>query len=113
MDLLITLLGNVAVDPSFRERFLKDPVDTADEYGFRMTKGEFELMKTVFADLTPMERNALEGAFAGLQDLLYKSTNCHPPCAWSVYPPPEPHELRKALEKPEKARELKKRGKAA
>ena len=72
MDLLVTLIGNAAVDPFFRKRFLDNPVDTADEYGFRLTKGEFEMMKTVFADLTQTEKNALQEAFVALENLLYK-----------------------------------------
>ncbi len=36
-DLLITLIGNAAVDPGFRELFLKNPLETADDYGFRLT----------------------------------------------------------------------------
>jgi hypothetical protein len=105
MDLLITLIGNAAVDPIFRKRFLANPIDTADEYGFRFTKGDFEMMSDVFAGLTPEEKQDLELAFKGVQDLLYKNIQvaqqrvCHPPCAWSIYPPPEPHELRKEWQK--------------
>jgi hypothetical protein len=100
MDLLVTLIGNAAVDPFFRKRFLDNPVDTADEYGFRLTKGEFEMMKTVFADLTPTDKNTLQQAFAALEDLLYEKLRvCPRPCALSIFPPPEPHELRKEREK--------------
>jgi hypothetical protein len=105
MDLLITLIGNAAVDPFFRERFLKDPVDTADEYGFHFIKGDFEMMKDVFVGITPAEKSDLEKAFKSLQDLLYKNVQsagrnpCGPPCKWCIYPPPEPHELRKEWEK--------------
>jgi hypothetical protein len=102
MELLVTLIGNAAVDPFFRKRFLDNPVDTADEYGFRLTKGEFEMMKTVFADLTQTEKNALQEAFVALETLLYKQLDrtCPTrPCLWSIFPPPEPRELRKEREK--------------
>ena len=102
MDLLVTLIGNAAVDPFFRKRFLDNPVDTADEYGFRLTKGEFEMMKTVFADLTQTEKNALQEAFVALENLLYKQLDrvCPRPCAWSIFPPPEPHALREERKMP-------------
>ena len=112
MEFLITLIGNAAVDPIFREHFLKDPVNTVDEYGFRLTKGEFLMMKTVFAGLTPTETAALDQAFLSLENILYqnlwtrtpkaelpaKTTLCQKPCHWSVFPPGEPHELRKEWE---------------
>jgi len=100
MDSLVTLIGNAAVDPIFRKRFLDHPVDTADQYGFRFTKGDFQMMEVVFAHLTATEHRDLEGAFKTLQDLLHKKvhlldkTICGPPCKWSIYPPAEPHELR-------------------
>lgn len=125
MELLITLIGNAAVDPVFRKHFLDDPVDTADEYGFRLTKGEFEMMKAVFADLTQKEKEILDQTFLALENVLYNNLStrtpkpdlpsqpCHPPCMWSIFPPPEPHELRKERETAEKARKLVKAGKAA
>jgi len=109
MDVLVTVIGNVVVDPYFRKRFLDDPVGITDAYGFRLTKGDFEMMKTMFADLTPTEKNAFEEAFGDLQHLLYKV--CDPPCHHSIYPPPEPEELRKERV-PKKAGEVKKHGKA-
>ena len=101
MELLVTLIGNAAVDPFFRKRFLDNPVDTADEYGFRLTKGDFEMMKAMFTDLTPKERVDVEGAFVTLENWLYKKLEanviltCGRPCYLSIYPPGEPHELRK------------------
>jgi len=90
MDLLITIIGNAAVDPIFRKRFLDDPVDTIDHYGFRLTKGDFELMKTVFASLAPAEKEKMEQTFSNLEMMLYDNLKmCRPPCNWSVYPPPE------------------------
>jgi len=98
MDFLVTLIGNAVVDPIFRERFLNKPVDTADEYGFRFTKSDFEIMTTMFVGLTQTEKNALKQQFKALQDMLLEKViqrkACRPPCALSIYPPPEPHELR-------------------
>jgi len=110
MELLITLIGNAAVDPIFREHLLKDPVNTVDEFGFRLTKGEFQMMKTVFADLKQGEKDDLEQAFLALEKVLYNNLStrtpkaelpkhaCQPPCSWSIFPPGEPHELRKEWE---------------
>jgi hypothetical protein len=90
MDLLITLIGNAAVDPKFRKRFLDNPVDIADHYRFRLTKGEFEIMQAMFGNLTPAEKKQLEEAFSLLEKKLYaKLRNCTPPCFMSIYPPPE------------------------
>ena len=89
MDLLITLIGNAAVDPIFRKKFLEDPTDIMDHYGFRLTKGEFEMMQTVFVDITAEEKQQMEKAFAILEDKLYANVRCQPPCKWSLYPPPE------------------------
>ena len=100
MDFLITLIGNAAVHPQFRELFLKDPVRIAERYGFRLTKGEYEIMTTVFAKLEDPERERLERAFLALEEELYRRLNidtlavlppkkCMKPCAWSLWPPPD------------------------
>jgi hypothetical protein len=90
MDQLITLIGNAVVDPHFRQKFLDNPVDVADHYRFRLTKGEFELMQTVFVNLKPAEKEELEKAFLTLENNLYaKLTTCTHPCVWSIFPPPE------------------------
>jgi len=90
MDLLISIIGNAAVDPIFRKKFLDNPVDTIDHYGFVLTKGDFELMQTVFVNLTPAEKEKMEQAFSNLEITLYANLKmCRPPCYWSVYPPPE------------------------
>lgn len=112
MDLLMTLIGNAAVDPDFRTRFLDNPIDTADSYGFHFTKGEFELMQTVFSNLEPQERQKLDNGFAALQDALYarlasRIGPCtHPPCLWSLCPPAAFRAARLGLEK---VKELKKK----
>ncbi len=99
MELLITLIGNAAVDPNFRERFLAKPDDTIEKYGFRLTKADHEMMMDVFGDLTDTQRKELDQVFSTLQDKLYARVNaktksmlevmgrCTPPCHWSIYPP--------------------------
>jgi hypothetical protein len=108
MDLLITLIGNAAVDPGFRKLFLEDPLGTADKYGFRLTKGDFELMTAVFTKLNDRERDCMERAFKALEGELYGKLEtlavlpprkCMKPCAWSIYPPRELPELRKKIAK--------------
>lgn len=89
MELLITLIGNAAVDPDFRERWLNDPLKIAHEYGFRLTKGEVELMNMIF---TPDLKNELNKSFETLQNSLYKNLITQkvcpkPPCRLSLFPP--------------------------
>lgn len=108
METLITLIGNAAVDPFFRKRLLDNPVDLVDAYGFRFTKGDFEMMKAIFADLEENEKEEMNGAFNKLEGLLYKNLEgmswiCGHPCNMSIYPPGQPHELRKEREKPKAA----------
>jgi len=89
MSLLITLIGNAAVDPIFRKRFLANPLAVADAYGFHLTKGEVDLLQRVFTDEM---KDTFEGDFGRLEQTLYKNllVKCRkPPCAWSLYPPPE------------------------
>ncbi len=89
MNLLITLIGNAAVDPIFRARFLADPLATADEYGVQLTKGEVDLLTQVF---TKELKDTFEQAFDKLEQTLYQNlaVRCKkPPCAWSLYPPPK------------------------
>jgi hypothetical protein len=112
MDLLITLIGNAAVDPGFRKLFLEDPLGTADKYDFRLTKGDFEIMRTVFTKLNHEGRERMERAFKALEHELYAQLEaasvpapvvppkrCMKPCGWSIYPPPELPELRKHIDK--------------
>jgi hypothetical protein len=87
MNLLVTLIGNAAVDPIFRHRFLEAPLATADAYGFLLTKGEVELLEKVF---TKEMKEAFERDFEKLEQRLYQNlaVRCkRPPCAWSLYPP--------------------------
>ncbi len=106
MDLLITLVGNAAVDPGFREKFLDDPLGTADAYGFRLTKGDFEIMNTVFYNLTDAEKAELDQVFHALEIALYSKLlavaapppkKCMKPCGWSIFPPPKFDDLREII----------------
>jgi|HubBroStandDraft_6_1064221.scaffolds.fasta_scaffold931413_1 hypothetical protein len=112
MDLLITLIGNAAVDPGFRELFLDNPLRTADEYGFRLTKGDFQIMTAMFTRMDDDERARVEAAFKALEDILYakmdssalsapppKRPPCTRPCSMSIYPPPGLPELREIIDK--------------
>jgi hypothetical protein len=87
MDFLITLIGNAAVDPNFREVFLNDPVDTIDRFGFRLTKGDYEMMMRVFTSLDDKEKADLKQAFGVLEDRLYRRLPCTHPCFWSIHLP--------------------------
>lgn len=98
MELLVTLIGNAAVDPNFRAEFLENPVAAIQKHGFHMTKGEFEMMQTVF---NQDDKKELEGAFKNLETKLYHrllgtsekgearavppERRCtQPPCYWSI-----------------------------
>lgn len=101
MDVLITLIGDAAVDPNFRKEFLANPSGTIDRYGFRLTKGDYDLMMQVFGKLTPTQIVELDHAFATLQDKLYaklaqQQGPCKPPCFWSIHLPENVAALRKA-----------------
>jgi len=106
MDLLVTLVGNAAVDPGFRKKFLDDPLGTADAYGFRLTKGDFEIMYTVFYNLTDTQKAELDRVFHALEIALYSKLDavaalppkrCMKPCGWSIFPPPEFEDLREII----------------
>ncbi len=100
MELLITLIGDLAVDPNFRKEFLANPSGTIDRYGFRLTKGDYEMMMQVFGKLTQAQIDEFDRAFAILQDKLYaklaQQGPCKPPCFWSIHLPENAVELRKA-----------------
>ena len=100
MELLITLIGNAAVDPNFRKEFLANPSATIDRYDFRLTKADYELMMQVFGKLTAAQIEEFDRTFAILQDKLYAKLNqqgpCKPPCFWSIHLPENVVELRKA-----------------
>ena len=39
---LIAIIGNAVLDPDFRQELLSNPVATAEDYGFQLTRGEAE-----------------------------------------------------------------------
>ena len=83
---LVTLIGNAVVDPAFRRAFLADPTATINLYGVRMSKGEFDLMNTVFGSANA---SSLESVFYQLQQALYSRSGCNnPPCLWAIFPQP-------------------------
>jgi len=95
MELLVTLIGNAAVDSNFRKEFLEDPVKTTKKYGFRLTKGDYQIMTTVFRR---EDFGALDEAFKKLEDKLYYRLELPPkgvpperppctsrPCIHSIY----------------------------
>lgn len=94
MNLIITVIGNAAVDPDFRKSLMKDPLATIDAWGFRLTKGEVEMLEAVFRPDAP----ELAAAFQKLEDQLYATlekhlvpkVRCVKPCKWSLYAPAGP-----------------------
>jgi hypothetical protein len=39
---LIAIIGNAVLDPDFRRELLSNPIATAEDYGFQLTRGEAE-----------------------------------------------------------------------
>jgi hypothetical protein len=88
MDFLVTVIGNAAVDYKFRKALLKNPRAAIDKWGFRLTKGEVEMMLAMFGS----EQKILEERFKELEDILYDNLNrkifmCDRPCRMSVSHP--------------------------
>jgi len=92
MDLLITVLGNAVVHEDFREKLLTgDPVAEAEAWGFRLTKGENEMLHLIFNGGS--NKKELREQFNGLADQVYanlKILACERPCKMSVSPPKYP-----------------------
>jgi len=89
MDFLVTVIGNAVVDPLFREELLANPRASIDTWGFRLTKGELEMLEVMFTN-GQME---LREKFRALEDVLYQNleklipTACDRPCRMSVSRP--------------------------
>jgi hypothetical protein len=89
MDFLLTVIGNAAVDPLFREDLLLNPRATIDEWGLRLTKGDLQMMEAMFG----RRQDELEQRFKALEDLLYdnldevKAAKCDRPCRMSLSRP--------------------------
>ena len=89
MDLLVTVIGNAAVDPLFREKLLANPRDAVDTWGFRLTKGEIEMLEAMFTK----RQEEVEEKFKALENALYENLEqlipkaCDRPCRMSVSRP--------------------------
>ena len=88
MDLLITVLGNAVVQGDFRDRLLsgEDPVKEAEAWGFRLTKGEGEMLRDIFTG-SDEYIEGLRKKFDALEDQVYINTGCARPCKMTVGPP--------------------------
>ena len=97
MDLLVTVIGNAVADAEFRERLLKDPLATLDKWGFRLTKGEVDMMEELLGNGT---KEALRNKFQALHEALYGENLCpRKTCKMSAYPPNTEQRLRVNLRK--------------
>jgi len=91
MNLLVTLIGDAVVDSDFRDLLFKNPLNTADEWGFHLTKGEVAMLEAIFANNAP----GLQQAFTNLEKIFYETLDqnlpvaekCKKPCNMSLYPP--------------------------
>lgn len=89
MDFLVTVIGNAAVDPLFREELLANPRAAIDLWGFRLTKGEVEMLEAMFTH----RQTELRDTFQALEDVLYENLGsvigmkCDRPCKMSVSRP--------------------------
>lgn len=86
MDLLITVLGNAVAQDQFRETLFRgDPVAAVEAWGFRLTKGENEMLKDIFTgDDAYLEK--LNKLFDELGTQVHIRV-CAKPCKMSVGPP--------------------------
>ena len=90
MDLLITVLGNAVVHQGFRDKLLKgDPVKEAEKWGFRLTKGDQELLRQIFIE-DPQHAGhqaELQRTLLDLETCVYRQLPCGRPCNMSVLEP--------------------------
>jgi hypothetical protein len=107
MNLLI-IIGNAVVDFKFRALLLKDPLGTAEAYGFPLTKFEAQMLLAAFNK----NQGKLQSTFLALENQLYANIEAEPvsnvpavrsmasapdlvagcrqrPCTWSMNPPEE------------------------
>jgi hypothetical protein len=96
MDLLVTVIGNAVADAEFRERLLKDPLTAVDNWGFRLTKGEVDMMEEL---LHRESVEQLRDKFEALRETLYGASCPKSPCRMSAYPPKTEQKLREDLRK--------------
>ncbi len=81
---ILTIIGGLIMDDTFREAMLKDPVGTALDYGFQLTNHQAETLKAMIAAVKTDELDRM------CKELQVKWCQ-HPPCpigfAYSkVYP---------------------------
>ncbi len=100
MDLLTTVIGNAVADPAFRDQLLQNPIETLDNWGFRLTKGEVEIMEEVL-HREPAEQ--LRTKFQALREGLYGKAEVvlcpEKICKMSAYPPKTEQKLREDLKR--------------
>jgi hypothetical protein len=110
MDLLVTVIGNAVVDHQFRARLLQNPRAAIDEWGFRLTKGELEMLEAMFrlqqagseavaakpqsamSTTVISQQPGLEQTFGALENALYGNlesliVGCDRPCRMSISQP--------------------------
>lgn len=90
MDLLITVLGNAVVHQGFRDKLLKgDPVKEAEKWGFRLTKGDQELLRQIFIEDAQHagHKAELQRTLECLETSIYRQLPCGKPCNMSVLEP--------------------------
>jgi hypothetical protein len=92
MDLLVTVIGNAVVNQDFRKELLdgSDPLPTIEEWGFHLTKGEGEMLKSM---IEKADKTKLEGAFNEVWNLMFPGVDqwiaslngkCGKPCMMSI-----------------------------
>ena len=88
MDLLIAVVGNAVADAGFRDLLWVDPVQAISTRGFRLTKGEVEMLVAIFKNAPDVVRDAFKVLDDQVDAQLGKvpTVDCTGrPCKWSVY----------------------------
>lgn len=109
MDLLITVIGNAVVDPTFRASLLANPRKTVDEWGFRLTKGETKMMDKMFAEkknkeLASLFDNLGQKLIEGEETMMTLMCNQRMCPAPGCYPPATREKVRVDLDTMERER---------
>ena len=104
MDLLVTVIGNAIADPAFCKRLVDDPRGAIDEWGFRLTKGEINMLDAMF---TKKKKDKLLKEFDSLQGMLLEGDgvkglvvgcNTRQCPGFGCYPPATQKDLRATLD---------------
>lgn len=88
MDLLIAVVGNAVADAGFRELLWSNPIQALSTRGFRLTKGETEMLEAIFLNAPPEVRETFKRLDDQVDQQLSKSPTVActgRPCKWSVY----------------------------